>query len=187
MDILPVFWSGWPSLLRIVLVGVPAYLILVALLLWTGKHTLAKSNAYGLVVTVALGSALASAIATRDVSLADGVAVLLLLLLLEWLVGRLVSRSSRAARLLTQRPVMLLHHGRLQREAMLCERVTEGEVLAAIRKHGLDCTQDIGAVVLEVDGSFSVIPRLGAAPTALADVDTVPAREPSAASGATRG
>jgi hypothetical protein len=41
--------------------------------------------------------------------------------------------------------------------------------------------------VLEVDGSFSVIPRLGAAPTALADVDTVPAREPSAASGATRG
>ena len=187
MDILPVFLSGWPSLLRIVLVCVPAYLILVALLLWTGKHTLAKSNAYGLVVTVALGSALASAIATRDVSLADGVAVLLLLLMLEWVVGMLVSRSSRAAHLLTQKPVMLLHRGRFQREAMLGERVTEAEVRAAVRKHGLDCMEEVGAVVLEVDGSYSVIPRLGAAPTALADVDTMPSRQGPPATGATRG
>ncbi len=186
MDILPVFWSGWPSLLRIVLVGVPAYLILVALLLWAGKHTLAKTNAYGLVITVALGSALASAIATRDVSLADGVAVLLLLLLLEWLVGMLVSRSPRAADVLTQQPVMLLHHGRLQDEAMRRERVTRAEVLAAVRKHGFACAEDVGAVVLEVDGSFSVIAQLGPAPTALADVATEDAPGQSSCEGPSR-
>jgi uncharacterized membrane protein YcaP (DUF421 family) len=89
MDLLPVFFAGWPSLARIALVGVPTYLV---------------------------------------------------------------------------------RHGRMLRDAMKKERVTDSEVLAAIRKNGVDSVQSIAAVILETDGSFSVIRNVSAWPTALADV-----------------
>ena len=166
MDLAPVFFSGWPSLLRILLVGVPTYLLVLAMLHFGGKHALAKTNAYGLVVTVALGSALASAVLTRQVSLADG-----LLLGLQYLLSTLISRFSWVGSRLTQEPTLLVRDGRMLRQAMRKERVTDSEVLAAIRKHGIDSIEAVAAVVLETDGSFSVIPTLGANPSALADVE----------------
>lgn len=171
MDLAPVFFSGWPSLLRILLVGVPTYLLVLAMLHFGGKHALAKTNAYGLVVTVALGSALASAVLTRQVSLADGVFAIGLLLGLQYLLSTLISRFSWVGSRLTQEPTLLVRDGRMLRQAMRKERVTDSEVLAAIRKHGIDSIEAVAAVVLETDGSFSVIPTLGANPSALADVE----------------
>jgi len=171
MALAPVFFSGWPSLLRIVLVGVPTYLVVLAMLHFGGKHALAKTNAYGLVVTVALGSALASAVLTREVSLSDGVLAIALLLALQYLLSTLVSRFSWVGSRLTQRPTLLVRNGRMLRNAMRKERVTDSEVLAAIRKHGIDAVEAVAAVVLETDGSFSVIRTVGLCPSALADVE----------------
>lgn len=171
MDIHSALFAGWQSLVRILLVGVPAYVILLALLQFGGKHSLAKTNAYGLVVTVALGSALASAVLTKQVSLADGLLAVGLLLGLQYLFAASVSRWKWAERALTQRPTLLARDGKLLAEALRRERVTEAEVLAAVRKSGLDSLGRVGAVVLEADGSFSVIPTIGPSPSALKDVD----------------
>ena len=48
------FFSSWQGLLRVLVVGALAYLLLVVLLRVSGKRTLAKMNAFDLVVTVAL-------------------------------------------------------------------------------------------------------------------------------------
>ena len=172
MDLARMFFGGWPSLARIVLVGVPVYAILLVLLHVGGKHSLARTNAYGLVITVSLGSALASAVLTREVTLADGALAIGLLLALQYLLSTWVSRWSWAAQVITQRAVLLARDGVLLEEAMRRERVTEPEVLAAIRKQGLGSLADVGAVVLECDGSFSVIRRPGPDPSVLADVRT---------------
>lgn len=170
MDITSFFFAGWRSLARIVAVGVPAYLCLLALLHLAGKHSLAKANAYGLVVTVALGSALASAVITEQVTLADGVVAVGLLLGLQYLLSTLISRWSWASGLITQKPAMLVRDGRFLRDALRRERVTESEILAAIRQRGIDSVEEVGAVVLETDGSFSVIRTVGSSPSALKDV-----------------
>lgn len=170
MDISSFFFSGWPSLARILLVGTPAYLLLLALLHLAGKHSLAKTNAYGLVVTVALGSALASAVLTKQVTLADGVVAIALLLGLQYLLSTLVSRWSWAHGFLTQKPVLLVRDGRLLDDAIRRERVTESEILAALRQNGIASIEGIGAVILEADGSFSVIRTVGPSPSALKDV-----------------
>jgi uncharacterized membrane protein YcaP (DUF421 family) len=167
---LQVFFSGWDSLARVVLVGVPLYFLLLLMLRWFGKHALAKSNAYGLVVTVSLGSAVASAVLTKEVSLSDAVLAIGLLLALQYALELAGSRWESASRFLEQSPALLLKNGQMQREALRRERVSEAEVLAAIRRHGIGCVEQVGAVVLEDDGSFSVIPDLGPAPTALSNV-----------------
>lgn len=180
MDLLPVFYAGWWSLARIALVGVPTYFLVLTLLHFAGKHSLAKTNAYGLVVTVALGSALASAVLTRQVSLADGVFAIALLLGLQYAMSTLVSRFSWVGSSVTQQPTLLVRDGRMLRESMKQERVTDSEVLAAIRKQGIDSVQAVAAVVLETDGSFSVIRTLSTCPSALEDVEGAPGDAPSA-------
>jgi uncharacterized membrane protein YcaP (DUF421 family) len=44
---------------------------------------------------------------------------------------------------------------------MLSERVTEDEVRTAVRASGYASMQEVGAVVLETDASFTVLHRLG--------------------------
>ena len=54
---------------------------------------------------------------------------------------------------------------------MVRERITEQEVRAAVREHGIDALEDVGAVVLETDGALSVIPGVVTeASSSLADV-----------------
>lgn len=171
MDFSSFFFSDWPSLLRIVVVGTPAYIVLVLFLRIAGKHSLAKTNAYGLVVTVALGSSLASAVLTRNVSLTDGLVVLALLLFLQYGLASLLSRSGWSGRWITQRPTLLLRDGRTLHEALRRERVTEAEVRAAVRQSGLASLEQVAAVVLEADGSFSVIGEVRGSGTALLDVE----------------
>ena len=66
-------------------------------------------------------------------------------------------------------PQLLLLHGRLQHEALQRERVTE-QLRAALRRHGISAFEDAEAVVLETNGSFSVLNTRGSSSSALVDV-----------------
>ena len=50
------------------------------------------------------------------------------------------------------------------------ERVTEGEVLAALHGSGIGAIKNVDAVVLETNGSFSVIQDLGSTASTLKDL-----------------
>jgi uncharacterized membrane protein YcaP (DUF421 family) len=73
------FFSGFESIWRTVIVGLCAYVCLVAVLRITGKRALSKMNGFDLVVTVALGSRLATILVSKSLALAEGVAAFLLL------------------------------------------------------------------------------------------------------------
>jgi uncharacterized membrane protein YcaP (DUF421 family) len=62
---------------------------------------------------------------------------------------------------------MLFFEGRFLRDEMRGERVTEEEVVAAIRFHGFPRAEDVGAVVLETDGTFAVLPAADGKATVL--------------------
>ena len=70
---MPILFDSWGALGRIILVGALAYFALVLILRASGKRTLSKLNAFDLVVTVALGSTLATVLLSKDVALAEGV------------------------------------------------------------------------------------------------------------------
>lgn len=61
------FFDSWDGLLRVVVVGTLAYLSLVVWLRLSGKRTVAKWSAFDRIVTVALGSTLATVLLTKDV------------------------------------------------------------------------------------------------------------------------
>jgi uncharacterized membrane protein YcaP (DUF421 family) len=150
------FFNGWEVLGRTIVVGILAYVALVTLLRLSGKRTLSKMSAFDLVVTVALGSTLATILLSRDVALAEGVVAFAVLIGLQLAVTWLSVRVSAVGRLVKSEPTLLLHRGHFLREAMRRERVLEEEILAALRGDGIASLDRVEAVVLETDGSFSV-------------------------------
>lgn len=153
------FFDNWSGLARVAVMGATAYAALVIVLRLSGKRTLAKMNAFDLVVTVALGSTLATILLSKDVAFAEGVLAFLMLVLLQYAIAALSVRSKLVERLAKSDPAMLLADGRIDDQALRRERVTREEVLAAVRGSGAGAVEDIAAVVLETDGTFSVVPQ----------------------------
>lgn len=168
----PLLFDSATGLLRVVIMSTLAYLALIVLLRVSGKRTLTKMNAFDLVVTIALGSTLATVILSPDVALAEGVLALAMLVGMQFVITWLSVRSRYWKRLVKSEPALLFHDGAMLGAALRRERVTEEEVRAAIRAEGLRTLQDVDAVILETDGSFTVLPRGdGPATSALHDVE----------------
>ena len=154
-----VFFNGWGSLFRILVIGLLAYTTLVIFLRLSGNRTLSKMNAFDLIVTVALGSTLATVLLSKDVALADGAVAMGLLISLQFIITWTSVRFSWVRRLVTGEPLMLLYQGEYLPHSLRKARVTKAEVLAAIRGSGVSDVAAVQAVVLETDGSLSVVKR----------------------------
>jgi uncharacterized membrane protein YcaP (DUF421 family) len=155
----PVFFDSWYGLLRVLVVGVCAYLMLVCMVRVAGKRSLAKMNAFDLVVTVALGSTLSTILLSRDVALAEGLLAMALLLGLQTLVAWLSARSQRVNQLIKSRSSVLYEAGHFDTEKMLEERITKQDVMSAVRSQGLPSLEMVERVVLESNGELSVVAR----------------------------
>lgn len=155
-----VFFDTWEDIGRLLVVGAFAYIGLVAFLRIAGKRTLSKLNAFDLVVTVALGSTLATIILSRDVSLAEGLSAFVLLIGLQFLVSWLSVRSKRFSEIVKSEPALLLYRGRFLTSAMRKERITSSEIREALRSQGYGSTEDVDSVILETDGTLSILKEL---------------------------
>ena len=145
------------SMLRVALAAILAYVALLVILRLAGKRSLAKLNAFDLAVTVAFGSALSTIVLTSSVPLADGIVALAVLAMLQFAVAKSSVLSDRFATLIRSEPRLLVRDGRFLDKAMTDERITRREIESAIRNSGTGSLGGVAAVVLETDGSLSVI------------------------------
>lgn len=150
-------FDSWAGLRRVFLVGPPAYVALVAILRISGKRTLTKLNAFDLVVTVALGSTLATVLLSKSVALAEGVLAMVLLVFLQFMITWLSVRSPGFRDLVKSEPTLIMHQGEFLDGAMQAQRITRDEVMAALRSNGVMDASQAAAVVLETDGTIAVI------------------------------
>lgn len=164
------WFQSWDSIVRVLVTSVAAYAALVFFLRVSGKRTLAKLNAFDLVVTVALGSTLATVILSKDTPLVDGLLALAMLVALQFTVAWLSVRSREFSNLVKNEPALLFYDGRFLDAALRRERVTRDEVLAAARGQGAGELDGLRAVVLETDGTLSVVRAGGSADSTLASV-----------------
>src|SRR5690606_6650220 len=147
------FFDSFTGLLRVVIVGALAYAALILFLRISGKRTLSKLNAFDLVVTVALGSTLATTLLSKDVALAEGMLAFALLVLLQFIITTLSVRSPWFRRMVKANPTELAREGKSDDRAMSAQRITRDEVEAAVRAAGLDQISETKKVVLETDGT----------------------------------
>ncbi|SDH18684.1 DUF421 domain-containing protein [Pelagibacterium luteolum] len=156
MDFSEMLFQGWEGIARTVLVGTLAYVTLVLFLRVSGKRTLAKLNAFDLVVTVALGSTLSAILLQESIALAEGATAFALLIALQYAVTFASVRSRAFAKAIRSEPTLLARDGTFCTEMMKKQRVTEDEALGAVRAAGASNIDAVDFLILESDGTLSV-------------------------------
>ena len=150
-------FNNWQDLLRIAIVGVLAYVIMVAILRISGKRTLSQMKEFDFIVSVALGSALSAVILDKTIALAEGVTAIVVLVALQMTVARLSLKSKKFQQLSSSSPSLIFYNGQFLRESLRKERLLEAEVRSIIRSQGIPDLSEVKAVVLEPNGRFSVV------------------------------
>ena len=79
-------FDGWSGVVRVLVIAPAAYGALVLILRVSGKRTLSKLNAFDLIITIAIGSTLASIITSKSLALLEGLTALALLVAMQFVV-----------------------------------------------------------------------------------------------------
>jgi uncharacterized membrane protein YcaP (DUF421 family) len=135
------------------------YLFLVGGLRLFGKRELGQLSLYDLVMIVILGNAVQNAMINNDNTLVGGFVAAGVLLALNWALNRFIARSKRAEHFLVGNPVLIVHDGRPLRDRLAREGISDDQLDAALREHGIDDVHDVHLAVLESDGTISVVPQ----------------------------
>ena len=135
------------------------YVVLVVGLRLLGKRELGQMRVYDLVLIVILGNAVQNAMINNDNTLGGGVVAAFVLLLANRVLNVMIVRSPKVERALVGEPVLIVSDGVVLQGAMDRQGITRDQLEAALREHGYDSLDGIHSVILEVDGSMSVVPR----------------------------
>jgi uncharacterized membrane protein YcaP (DUF421 family) len=150
--------------------------MLVVLLRVSGKRTLSKLNAFDLVVTVALGSTLSSALLQQSVSIAGAALAFALLIGLQFIITWLSVRSAWFDQFVKSQPTVLFYEGRFLDAALKKERVTREELLSALRTQGISRIEEVSAVVIESNAELVCLRKW--TPARIEDGDNEPSTLP---------
>ena len=147
------FWLAIPvaeKILRPIII----YAILVILLRVFGKRELAQLNPFDLVVLLSLSNTVQNAIIGDDNSVTGGLIGAFTLLGVNYLVVRFVFKHRRLDQLLEGNPTRLIEHGKVRRDGMAKEMLSESDLLTVAHRQGFANLCDVETCVLEPGGTF---------------------------------
>lgn len=138
------------------------YVALLVMLRMSGKRTVGQFTPFDLMVLVVLGSAVEGSLIGEDVSLTGGLILATTLIACNWLVGFATARSPRFARLVEGGPVHLCRNGEVLPAVLRKQNLSRSDIDEALRDNGLTHPSQAELIVLEIDGTITVVPREGA-------------------------
>lgn len=150
-------FGGWNAIARIAFIAAGGFITLIVLLRVGGWRRLTRMNVFDFVVTVTLGSAFGRALTAREVGIVDAFTAFAVLIGMQQAFAWLQRRSDGFARFVRPPPVLVYHRGEIVDQALRATGLREVELLQAARQHGLGSLEEAEVVVLEPDGSFSVV------------------------------
>ena len=148
----------WELLLR----GVIVYAFLLVLIRITGRRQTGMMTPFDFILLLILSNTVQNAMNGGDNSLGGGLFLAGTLIAINW--GMLIlSRHYRLVHwALVGRPIFLVRDGAVQEKIMQRERITHHELMAALRAAGLANIEQAKDVILETNGTISVIHRSAA-------------------------
>jgi uncharacterized membrane protein YcaP (DUF421 family) len=143
----------------LILRAVVVYTFLLLALRLAGRRELAQMTSFDLVLLLVISNAVQNSINAGDNSLVGGLVSAVALVLLNWGVGYASYRWRRVERWLQGKPARIVTDGKIHFGEMRRELITLAELRSALRKQGIMRLADCAQVVLEPDGTLSVIRR----------------------------
>jgi len=139
--------------------SVAVYAFLLVAIRIFGRRELGQLTAFDIIVLLTLSNILQNSMIGNDNSVTGGMIGAGVLLSANLILAFVVSRRSGAERVIEGTPRILIHDGKLQERAMRLELLTEQQLLAAVRREGIERFEDVHLAIAEPNGLISVIPR----------------------------
>lgn len=152
-----IFFTNIEGIVRIIVTVPFVYVLVILYIRVFGKRSTSQMNNFDWIVTVAMGSLVASTIVLENVGIVDGAVGILMLMLLQYLLTKVMLGSKAVRKLARSTPQLLLYEGEYLWDNK--ERILKPEILASIRESGYKNVDQVYAVILETGATFSVIPK----------------------------
>ena len=160
-------WIGDPQgVLEVIARTATVYVFLVVLLRIAGKREVGQLSILELVTLLVISDAVQNGMVGDNTTVAGGLAAAATLVGLDRAIGILRDRFGRFRKVIEGEPRLLVRNGQPLRRALERESITDDELQAAVRSHGLLRVDQVAIAVLETDGSISIIPMQGDEPPA---------------------
>lgn len=150
--------SSWETVAYVIVSTAAIYCSSLFAIRVAGRRTVARLSSFDIVVTIALGSLIASTAVSRDPSYAQGMTAVATLLLLQVLAAAARQRWPAARRLLDFAPYVVLRDGDLDLPTTpMGPQMTRDELLSKLRERNVFELEGLRLVVMEPTGGLSVV------------------------------
>lgn len=150
------------------------YAVILTAMRLMGKRQLGDLELSELVVTVLVADVAVIPIENPDVPLWFGLAPVLLLFVMEFLLSVLAMRSVRLRLALFGKPSIIIENGQIRQREMRRNRFTPEELLQELRNQGIEELQSVARAVLETSGQLNVLLRAEEQPVTASTLGITP-------------
>ena len=148
-------WTSWTDAAAVIVSAILMVVATIVIIRVAGLRSLSKMSSFDFAVTVAIGSIIASVVATST-PVANGVLGVGALLGVQAVIALMRQRTGLDAAI-DNTPVLLMRDGEFFEVAMASVRVTRSDVIAKLREANVLQLDAVRAVVLETTGDISVL------------------------------
>lgn len=136
------------------------YVVLLILFRIAGKRSLAEVTTFDLVLLLIISEATQQALIDDDNSMTNAFLVVVTLISMNIALSLAANRWKKFDKLTEGVPLIIVDNGRLLRDRMEKERISEDEIMEAARElHGLEALSQVKYAILERNGHITIIPR----------------------------
>jgi uncharacterized membrane protein YcaP (DUF421 family) len=153
--------AGETPLSEIVVRVVVIYVALLTMMRIAGKREIGSLGPIDLMAMLLLSETVSPALTNQDSSLAASLTAAATLIALTTLVSYVSYRYRPIERLVDGEPRVLIEHGKIIQRVMDSERISQQDLEAALREHGLESPGQVTRAVVETTGRISVISKEG--------------------------
>jgi len=137
--------------------GIVVYVFLIVLIRITGRRQVGMLAPFDFILLLILSNAVQNSMNGGDNSLGGGLLIAATLVTLNWGVSLLSRRSKFVEGLLVGRPVFLVKDNYVLEKNLHGEKITHHELMAALRAAGCANIENAKHVILETNGSITVV------------------------------
>ena len=135
------------------------FFVLYVLLRIMGKRELGQLTPFELVVMIVLGDLIQQAVTHNDFSLTGAILAVSTFAFLAIAMSWLTYLSPRAEKLLDGEPRVVIRNGKLLKENLRRDRMTQSEVESEMRLAGIATMDQVAWAILEPQGKISFIKK----------------------------
>lgn len=137
--------------------SVVVYFFIIFALRLFGKKELTQLSIIDLVFILLISNSVQNAMVGDNTSLIGGLTAATSLFVVNWALKNLIFRSKNLSEMVQGNPLMLVYHGKMIQKHLDQAKLSNKELEAAIREHGIKDIKDVDIAILEVDGNISVL------------------------------